>query len=183
VGIEQLTHPHFEIWHKWFIEKYKPPINKIGVFIPCAAIKPYYNSPIHKGFNKIIDMFQTHKIVISNAGIIPYEFAGCYPFESYDWNPLYETKEIKREYIRITATRLKEYVHKHEKQYCGFVCYLLPSESKSAVMKANINDIYFVNAKYKPLGKKDRDLCLINNYNLNLLYQTLLKKQHAIITS
>ena len=100
----QLLHPHFEKWQEWFIKFYEPPKDKIAVFIPCAAIKPYYNSPIHKIINKNLEPNENniHKIVISNAGIIPYEFSDKYPFESYDWNPLAESDSIKNKYYEIT---------------------------------------------------------------------------------
>ena len=103
VGIRQLTHHHFEEWFKYIITEYEPPKPpRICLLIPCSATKPYYNSPIHGVINKAICKYEDyiHKIVISNAGIIPYEFSGYYPFESYDWNPLYETDEIKINILR-----------------------------------------------------------------------------------
>ncbi len=57
VGTQQLTHPHFEIWQQYFKENYDLKENiKIILFLPCAAIKPYYNSPIHRVFNKVLDI-------------------------------------------------------------------------------------------------------------------------------
>lgn len=89
VGIKQLTNPYFEARFRYIVTEYehpKPP--RICLFLPCSVIKPYFNSPIHKVINKTIAQYEDHihKIVISNAGIIPYEFAGYYPFNSYDWN-------------------------------------------------------------------------------------------------
>jgi predicted RNA-binding protein len=135
VGEEQLLHPHFEKWHKWIIKEYRPPPNKIAVFVACAAIKPYYNSPIHKAFNKILNQFQTHKIVISNAGIIPYEFADCYPFNCYDWNPAYETAGIKERYREVTKQRLRNYLRVHYGSYAAFIAYLDPNSESLKVLK------------------------------------------------
>ena len=89
VGKAQLNHLHFEAWQSYFINSYEIEGNITTiVFLPCAAIKPYYNSPIHQVFNKILDKYKNiQKFVISNAGLIPYEFCDQYPFDSYDWNP------------------------------------------------------------------------------------------------
>jgi len=108
VDLQQLIHPHFEIWQNYFNTEYELKKNiKTIIFLPCAAIKPYYNSPIHKEFNKIIDKYKNiQKIVISNAGVIPYEFSDEYPFNSYDWNPLLETPEIMEQYLKISASRI-----------------------------------------------------------------------------
>lgn len=140
VGEEPLLHPHFEKWHEWIIKEYRPSPNKIVVFIPCAAIKPYYNSPIHKAFNKTLDQFQTHKIVISNAGIIPYEFADCYPFNCYDWNPAYETEEIRERYIEVTKQRLRNYLSVHGGSYASFIAYLRPNSESLKALKEVCNE-------------------------------------------
>jgi predicted RNA-binding protein len=115
VGEEQLLHPHFEKWHKWIIKEYRPSPNKIAVFVPCAAIKPYYNSPIQ--------------------GIIPYEFADCYPFNCYDWNPAYETEGIKERYIEVTKQRLRNYLYVHSGSYAAFIAYLRPNSESLKVLK------------------------------------------------
>jgi len=172
VGIEQLIHPHFEIWHRWFIETYKPPKNKIGVFIPCAAIKPYYNSPIHKAFNKIIDKYSTHKLVISNAGIIPYEFAGCYPFDSYDWNPCMETEYIRNEYKKVVGAKLHNYIRKHENRYRRFIAYV--QGVKKDIVLDTVKDVKVVDITTYNTGTKDKDIVLMSTRNLQKL-DTLLK--------
>jgi len=188
VGEKQLIHPHFIKWHKWIINEYIPPSKRILVFIPCAAIKPYYNSPIHKEFNKIIDKFPTHKVVITNAGVIPYEFAGCYPFNSYDWNPVYETKNLKKKYIELTKRRISNYLNAHSQKYIGFVAYLNPiSESLKALEKVHINrenNIHIVKIdKIKLLPTSDFDLVLIYKKNLERLKKTLEIRRDGIISS
>lgn len=178
VGEEQLLHPHFEKWHKWIIKEYRPPPNSIAVFIPCSAIKPYYNSPIHKAFNKILDKFQTHKIVISNAGIIPYEFADCYPFNSYDWNPIYETKEIKEKYIEVTKQRLSNYLNAYGNSYTDFAAYLRPnSDSLKALMEISGEKKKHVHVveidEIKRPTTSDHDLVLAHPTNLKRLKSVL----------
>ena len=121
---EQLLHPHFEKWQKWLLEEYNSPKDKIALFIPCAAIKPYYNSPIHKIINSTLKQYENkiHKIVISNAGVIPYEFSDKYPFDSYDWNPLSESESIKNKYYNVIKDRIQDYLEIHE--YKSYLSYL-----------------------------------------------------------
>lgn len=183
VGIKQLTHPHFEEWFRYIIDVYQPPQGMIGVFIPCAAVKPYYNSPIHRAFNKIIDSYPTHKIVISNAGIVPYEFSTYYPFDSYDWNPYHETTEIKEKYMQITAERLVSFLNKHSKRYKGFVSYLTPDSEDFVALDiasqiADINIIHVEVTNHKLSDSSDYDLALIFEDNLKKLDNTLKEFHH-----
>lgn len=173
----QLIHPHFEKWQEWFINSYKPPKNTIALFIPCAAIKPYFNSPIHKIINKNLVNYENkiHKIVISNAGVIPYEFSDKYPFDSYDWNPLAESEFIKKEYYEFTKKRLFEYLKKHK--YNEYISYLRQDSLSFKSLIDACNDLD-LKVHYKPLKEeiesdKDSDLVLIYSDNLKTLKQTI----------
>ena len=191
VGINQLTHPHFEEWFKYIITEYEPPKPpKICIFIPCSVTKPYFNSPIHKVINKIIDQYDNvHKIVISNAGIIPYEFSDYYPFNSYDWNPQFETEEIKKMYIELTINRLTDFFNKHSTKYIGFINYfrsdaeeLIALKIASEITKTDIIhiDVNIKNCDNKLSESSDPDLVLTIEYNLDKLKYTL-EKITAII--
>lgn len=176
----QLVHPHFEVWQKWLLEEYESPKNKLALFIPCAAIKPYYNSPIHKEINEKILEYENkiHKIVISNAGVIPYEFAGEYPFDSYDWNPLTESEEIAKRYYEITKDRIYQYLKNHE--YNAYVSYLRPNSISFNSLKYACQDLG-INLISCMLNEsidenKDSDLVLIYPNNLKLL-KTMLEGQ------
>lgn len=184
VGIQQLTHPHFEEWFKYIITVYEPPHSKICIFMPCSAIKPYYRSPIHKVINKAIAQYEDHihKIVISNAGIIPYEFSGYYPFESYDWNPLYETEEIKNRYIELTTNRLISFFNRHSSKYITFISYFRPDaeelialEIASRITSTNITciDVNIKDCDDKLSETSDRDLVLTLEHNLDKLKYTI----------
>lgn len=185
VGIQQLTHPHFEEWFKYIITEYEPPKQKkICIFIPCSAIKPYYNSPIHKVINKAIYKYEDyiHKIVISTAGIIPYEFSDQYPFNSYDWNPQFETEEIKNKYIELTSNRLINFFNKHSTKYITFISYFRPDaeelialEVASQITDTNIIhiDVNIKNCDSKLSDTSDRDLVMTIGHNLNKLKYTI----------
>ena len=180
VGFQQLIHPHFEMWQDYFNNEFKIRKNiKIIIFLPCAAIKPYYNSPTHRCFNKVIDKFTyIQKIVISNAGVIPYEFCNKYPFDSYDWNPLFETYEIKQEYIKITSQRIFDFFNaKKLKNKLIHISYLRnDSESlkslEIAFNKLNLN-LNIIKISGKLHKTADTDLLLIMEENLKRLEKIL----------
>lgn len=166
----QLTHPHFETWQKWFLCNYIPPENKIALFIPCAAVKPYRNSPIHKIINKNLEDYEDniHKIVISNAGVIPYEFSDKYPFDSYDWNPLSESESIKIKYYELTKKRLFSYLNKHD--YRGYVSYVRnESISYKSLRDATIDlNLQLINKSLNEEISPDKDSDLVLTYPENL---------------
>jgi len=167
----QILHPHFEKWQDWFIKFYIPPKNKIALFIPCAAIKPYFNSPIHKIINNNLENYddKIHKIVISNAGVIPYEFSDKYPFNSYDWNPVTETELIKEKYYEITKDRLYNYLKKHT-SYNGYISYLRQDSISFRSLIDACNDLnlqlHHQTLKEEIEQNKDSDLVLIYPDNL-----------------
>lgn len=142
--------------------------------------KTLYSSPIHKVINNAIAQYEDHihKIVISNAGIVPYEFSNFYPFDSYDWNPRHETEEIKNKYIELTVNRLIQYFDKHSAKYKSFISYFRPDAEELIALKissqiANIN-ITHVDTNIKDCDDKlsntsDRDLVLTLEHNLNKL--------------
>ncbi len=180
VGSQQLTHHHFEIWQKYFKEYYKikKKIKKI-LFLPCAAIKPYYNSPIHRIFNKAIDRYNNiQKFVISNAGIIPYEFCDRYPFESYDWNPLYENESIKLEYIEVISKRLFDFFHARKiNNNVKFISYLRNDSESLKSLELAFNKLNFNLQVIEITGKlhesADTDLLLTLEENLIKLEEKL----------
>lgn len=169
VGRHQLLHPHFEAWQRYFTTEYQAPRDRIAVFLPCAAIKPYPASPIHKIINRYLEPYQQciHRIVISNAGIIPYEFSHEYPFDSYDWNPAYETPEIINEYIKVTHRRLTSYLSRHP--YKGYVSYLRWDSASYRALKCSMDNLnlplHAVKVKGR-LPRKDPDLLLTLPGNL-----------------
>lgn len=122
VGRKYLQHPEFEKWHKYFITEYSPPKNKDVLFFhPCSWAKPYdFSFIIHK-IKSILDRFsRIHRVIISNAGVIPCEYQLNETFCSYDWNPFLETKQIKELYFSVTKKRVKNYLKRHLDSYNFF---------------------------------------------------------------
>lgn len=133
---KELLHPHFEIWQDYICRFYETPKEKKSVlFLPCTFTKPYYNSKLHREIAKIAgNRKDMHLVVLSSPGVIPYEFANKYPFNSYDWPEWEETPQIKKKYISVTAKRIENYLlgHKYEKYFC----FLKPSETFIALERA-----------------------------------------------
>lgn len=169
----QLLHPHFIEWQKWFVNSYKGLKDRVAVFIPCAAIKPYYNSPIHKGINSVLnDFYDIHRIVISNVGVVPYEFCNEYPFNSYDWNPLFEDDKIQKKYYEVNKKRLYDYLNVHS--YRDYVVYMRNESISYRIVCDVCKDlnisIHEINVDNNiDCSNKDPDLVLIDKVNLQRL--------------
>jgi predicted RNA-binding protein len=140
VGEWQLTHPHYEVWHDYIIRWYRPPSDRILIFLPCTKQKPYSNSKTHMLIIeelKKIGRTSYHEVMLSSAGLIPREFEMKYPFTDYDWDERLEGEAIKRRYIEVTAKRISEYLKVHQSRYRKVVCYLKhDSESYIALERA-----------------------------------------------
>ena len=137
---KELLHPHFEVWQDYMCRFWNPKNEKdILVFLPCAFRKPYFNSQLHKAIMPVLQESKEWErmqiVVISSPGVIPYEYANYYPFNSYDWPEWEETPEIKKKYIEVTQARIENFLRSH--QFKKIVCYFKPeSESFIALKQA-----------------------------------------------
>jgi len=133
---KELLHPHFEVWQDYICRFYEIPKEKKTVlFLPCTFTKPYYNSKLHREIAKIVgNRKNLHLVVLSSPGVIPYEFANKYPFNSYDWPEWEEAPEIKKRYISVTEKRIENYLRSHK--YEKYFCFLKPSETFIALEKS-----------------------------------------------
>jgi len=138
VGLDYLLHPYFNVWQDYITRFYKKPIDKtIALFLPCSKRKPYFKSQTHKFIRRMIAGFpfykKIHLVVISNPGVIPVEFSDKYPFNSYDWNEINETPEIKKTYIKLTEERVINYLRSH--QYDHYLAYFKPDSESGIALK------------------------------------------------
>ncbi|NVM01605.1 MAG: DUF5591 domain-containing protein [Candidatus Helarchaeota archaeon] len=142
VGKDYTDNPIFNNAHKKIIAEYKPPTSgKIALFTVCSWGKPYRQSYIHYFIlrslinSNLLDKLQL--IVVTNAGVVPYERTDDYPYFAYDWDPILETPEIKKIYIEVLTKRLNEFLKNKKKYYSTFCCYLRhQSESYQSIRKA-----------------------------------------------
>ena len=150
--IENLKNRVYEMWEEFFLNFYEPPKDKDVLFlIPCAARKPYFLSKTHKLLKRTVGGFQLYKrmhwVVVSNPGIIPYEFITKFPFKDYDWPEWEETKEIQEEYFKITKERVKNYLEAHKDHYKLIISFFKPDSLtakaiEEAVKELNLEEKY-----------------------------------------
>lgn len=102
------------------------PKNKIAVFLPCAAGKPYPYSDSHRnGYLKAllpyldrIDLF----VVSEPMGIVPYCYSNEFPADSYDYDP-YEFfigklgEPLVKKALEIFTSRLAFWIKKFHESY------------------------------------------------------------------
>ena len=129
VGLRYLVNEHFEEGFKKIITRYKPKRKYIiGLIIPCSYGKPYSQSYIHYFIRKAISNYiingYVHEIIVTNAGVVPRKLDEYWPYCSYDWNLIYETREIKELYVQVLTKRLKAYIEAFKGYYKCFTSYL-----------------------------------------------------------
>ncbi|WFO75695.1 DUF5591 domain-containing protein [Desulfurococcaceae archaeon MEX13E-LK6-19] len=129
VGLKYLVNKYFEEGFKKILTNYRPKKKYIvGLIIPCSYGKPYSQSYIHYFIRKAIKDFilkeYVHEIIVTNAGVVPRELDEYWPYCAYDWNPKYETNEIKKMYTKVLASRLKTYIETFREYYTQFAAYL-----------------------------------------------------------
>jgi len=151
--IENLINRVYEIWEEYFLYFYKPKKEKDLLFLlPCAAKKPYFLSKTHRLIKRTISGLQIfkrmHWVVVSNPGIIPYEFVSHWPFKNYDWPEWEENKEIQELYYKISKERVKRFLKIHNKNYKKIITFFKPD---SLTFKA-------VNEAIKELGLEEKVL-------------------------
>ncbi len=129
VGLRYLTGEEFEKGFKKLLSEYRPSKwYPVGLIIPCSYGKPYSQSFIHYLLRKAIYEFiisgEVHEIIVTNAGVVPRELDEYWPYTAYDWNPVYETPEIKEIYTQVLYNRLKKYIETFSGYYGCFAAYL-----------------------------------------------------------
>lgn len=142
VGLKYLLHPAFVEGFEKILKLYKPRKRyALCLFIPCSYGKPYSQSFIHYFIQRAIAesgrFEEIHQVILTNAGVVPRELEEFYPYVAYDWNPNYETPEVKEMYVEVLRWRLKRFIERFGKFYSKFACYLRwDSDSYRAVEMA-----------------------------------------------
>ncbi len=194
VGLKYLLHPAFEEGYRKILDKYKPMKKyKLLLILPCSYGKPYSQSYIHYFLLKTIKETgyyeQIHQLIVTNAGVVPRELDEYYPYVAYDWNPQYETLEIKEKYVEVLAKRLKGYLEKFKDYYENIAAYLRwNSDSYRAVrvvekeLGIQIPNLAAKNVSEEEIQKVsldglyvDEDLILITPISLDMLKQGIIE--------
>lgn len=117
-------------WQKFFCSSdYAVPKGKdILLLHPCSWAKPYDMSNFITKLREVVDgTDRVHRVIISNVGVVPYEFQMNPYFCSYDYKNVYEyyssEKEhsVQREYMQTTASRIERYIESKQSSYKAVV--------------------------------------------------------------
>lgn len=142
VGRDFLEGWPFDAGFRRVLEEYRPRrVFRLGLFVPCAYGKPYSQSYIHYLFRRAIAPYirggLVHEIILTNAGVVPRELDEYWPYSAYDWNPAFETPEVRECYRRVLSERVRGYLERFRDYYEGFAAYLRwDSDSWAALREA-----------------------------------------------
>ncbi len=141
VGLDFLTHPAFEEGFSRILTEYKPPEGRLLLFLPCSYGKPYSQSFIHYMIRRVLWreglLDKIHEVMLTNAGVVPRELDEYWPYVAYDWNPRFETNEVKECYRMVLRDRIIAYLERFSRYYRGFAAYLRwDSDSWAALQEA-----------------------------------------------
>ncbi|MCL1935238.1 MAG: DUF5591 domain-containing protein [Defluviitaleaceae bacterium] len=132
---EHIHHNEFNIWQDYFCsEDYKKPSGtKIAFLQVCSWAKPYDFSYIGKKIREVTNRYpMVHPIILSNAGVIPYEYQMNPTFCAYDWinlETLENFEEIRKEYREVLIYRIERYLKANK--YDLVVQYGIPTKKYS----------------------------------------------------
>ena len=192
VGKEFTNNKIFNEAHRKILLRYNPSEKKVAFFTVCSWGKPYRQSYIHYLIiselvkNNFLNKIEI--IVLTNAGVIPYEFTDEYPYFAYDWDPNLETPKIKDIYMDVLKKRLREFIEQKSKYFTKFCCYLRHDSESYKVIKEiekefdvkipnfSINENEITKEEYEEISigfYDDHDIYLVTKRNLNNLLTSL----------
>ena len=180
--------------HEKILSNFDPSEKKVAFFTVCSWGKPYRQSYIHYMIiHELIKNDFLNKIeiiVLTNAGVIPYEFTDEYPYFAYDWDPNLETPKIKNIYMHVLKKRLREFLQQKSKYFSKFCCYLryrsesyqvvkeIEKEFKINIPNFAINENEITKEEYEEISLgyyDDHDIYLVTKRSLENLITSLSK--------
>ena len=98
---------HKDITANWKKSLRVRPKNRIAVLVPCAATKPFSESPSHKyGYLRALEGKDVDVYIVSEPlGIVPYSWQKKYPNADYDYPP----KFLRGKAWKLLAERMGEW--------------------------------------------------------------------------
>ncbi len=146
VGRDFLEGWPFDAGFRRVLEEYRPRrVFRLGLFVPCAYGKPYSQSYIHYLFRRAIAPYLrrglVHEIILTNAGVVPRELDEYWPYSAYDWNPMFETPEVRECYRRVLAERVRGYIERFRDYYERFAAYLRWDSDSWAALRDAAEDL------------------------------------------
>lgn len=130
IGRELLMEPEALAWQDFFSSAdYTPPEGQdILLLHPCSWAKPYDMSAFITSLRAVTDGHpRVHRAIISNVGVVPFEYQMNPFFCSYDYSPaggewsVDEQEESKALFSRLTADRIARYLQARTGDYRAIV--------------------------------------------------------------
>lgn len=167
---ENFFSPDFEEWQDYFCNQYVPD-GKYDtlLFHSCSWAKPYDFSHVIYPIKTLVDDYDyIHRVVLSNVGVVPYEFQMNPTFCTYDFPPVMnldgldneEIKQLRKRIIEVNYHRIYNYLSRHKDNYKKVITYLAPIQYGMCNVVALICKelkIPCVNVISKELYQKYRD--------------------------
>ena len=193
VGLDYLMHPAFVEGFSRLLREYRPPRGRLLLFLPCSYGKPYSQSFIHYMIRRVLWrnnlLDKVHEVMLTNAGVVPRELDEHWPYAAYDWNPSYETPEVKQCYRSVLRDRIIAYLEAFGEYYRGFAAYLRWDSDSWAALKdaAETLGVQVENLAAREVPREeleevslgglyqDPDLILVTRSSLNRLVDGLKK--------
>lgn len=126
IGREYLMDPEGLSWSRFFVSgAYTPPTGKdILLLHPCTWAKPYDFSSFITRLRGITDTHdRVHRVIISNVGLVPFEYQMNPFFCSYDYMDVsgnlsdIEQEEQRDVFRQVTSERIQEYIKSNRVHY------------------------------------------------------------------
>lgn len=128
IGREYLMDPEGLSWSQFFnSDLYRPPAGKdILLLHPCSWAKPYDFSNYISRLRKVTDSHdRVHRVIISNVGLVPFEYQMNEFFCSYDYMDVSEQNsandDSRKIFQKLTAERISDYIFAHKNDYKAIV--------------------------------------------------------------
>ncbi len=126
----------FSMWQDFFCNQYEPPEGKdIVLFHCCSWSKPYDFSFIVNPIRKISGKYtEVHRVILSNVGVVPYEYQMNPTFCCYDCPPLIDTTNmgdseiisLRKKILEVNYQRIYKYLSSHINRYKMVITLSLP---------------------------------------------------------
>lgn len=130
VGRAYILEPEAISWQSFFAsDSYTPPPGKDLLLLhPCSWAKPYDFSHYISQLRGITDQFpRIHRAIISNVGVVPFEYQLNEFFCSYDYVDLAQDRSdeqrraMTEEFRTVTGERIEAYLRAHSDDYSAVV--------------------------------------------------------------
>jgi predicted RNA-binding protein len=146
-GERVLSHPDMVRANEWVLsDAYTAPHRDYCIFVPCAKVKPYHDSPSHKMYDRIVFSIlrqdEAHIVTFGTCGITPRELDEEYPFMDYEFMlGRCNVASVKDEFVRNESKKLARYLDKTRDCYKYRIAYCIGDFRRAMEKALTITDV------------------------------------------